>query len=190
AFGVKRVFATSLQAISGAGYPGVASLDMIDNIVPNISGEEEKVQWEPRKMMGMIENGELKLHPLQLSVHTNRVPVSDGHTVCMSIELDNKPKPEDVAHALASYLPPEIARDLPFTPSPVVKVRTEDDRPQPRLDRMTGGGMTTVVGRIRPDPIFDIKMVVLSHNTIRGAAGGSIYNAELFVKTGLVRIQD
>ncbi|HLF90090.1 MAG TPA: aspartate-semialdehyde dehydrogenase [Anaerolineales bacterium] len=185
-FGVQRAFAVSMQAISGAGYPGVASLDILDNVIPFIAGEEEKVEWEPRKMIGKVVDGQLKLADFQLSVHTNRVAVSDGHTVCLSVEFEREPDPREAVEVLSQYQAPECARDLPSTPEPVVFVHPDRDRPQPRLDRLTGRGMTTVVGRIRPDPLFHLKMVVLSHNTIRGAAGGSIYNAELMVNEGLV----
>jgi len=186
AFGVKRVIAVSLQALSGAGYPGVASLDIFDNIIPNIRGEEEKVEWEPRKMLGKMNGETLELAPFAISAHTNRVAVVDGHTVCASVELERFEGIEAAAEVLRAYQAPEVSRDLPSSPRPVIRVRDEWDRPQPRLDRMTGRGMTTVVGRLRADPVFHLKFVVLSHNTIRGAAGGSIYNAELLVKTGLV----
>jgi len=186
AFGVKRVIAVSLQALSGAGYPGVASLDIFDNIIPNIRGEEEKVEWEPRKMLGKMNGETLELAPFAISAHTNRVAVVDGHTVCASVELECFEGVEAAAEILRTCQAPEVSRDLPSAPRPVILVRDEWDRPQPRLDRMTGRGMTTVVGRLRADPVFHLKFVVLSHNTIRGAAGGSIYNAELLVKTGLV----
>ena len=186
AFGVKKVFAVSLQALSGAGYPGVPSLDIIDNVIPNIGGEEEKVEWEPRKMLGKLNNGRVGLSEMRFSAHTNRVAVIDGHTVCASIELARPAGPEDAEAVLRAYAAPGSARDLPSSPRPVIEVRTEADRPQPRLDRLTGKGMTTVVGRVRRDPLLDLKFVVLSHNTIRGAAGGSIYNAELLVNEGLL----
>lgn len=187
AFGLRRVFAVSLQALSGAGYPGVPSLDIIDNVIPYIGGEEEKVEWEPRKMLGRLDSGQVTLAPVAISAHTNRVAVSDGHTVCASIELERPAAVEIVRQALADYQAPALSRDLPSTPRPVILVRDEADRPQPRLDRNTGLGMTTVVGRLRPDPLFHLRLVVLSHNTIRGAAGGSIYNAELLVKMGYVK---
>lgn len=186
AFGLKKVFAVSLQALSGAGYPGVASIDIIDNVIPVIKGEEEKVESEPRKMLGKIQGEAILPADFVISAHTNRVAVVDGHIVCISVELEKKATPEDAIAALRAYQAPEISRDLPSAPEPVIVVREEVDRPQPRLDRMTGKGMSTVVGRVRKDPLFDLKMVVLSHNTIRGAAGGSIYNAELLVKTGYV----
>jgi aspartate-semialdehyde dehydrogenase len=185
-FGVDRVFAVSLQAVSGAGYPGVASLDILDNAIPYIGGEETKVEWEPLKMLGKVEGDGLQLARMRISAHTNRVAVSDGHLVCLSVEFNRKGSVEEAVQALQSYQAPEISRDLPSAPRPVIVVRSEPDRPQPRLDRNTGQGMTTVVGRVREDPLFDVKLVVLSHNTIRGAAGGSIYNAELLVKLGMI----
>jgi aspartate-semialdehyde dehydrogenase len=188
AFGVKKVFAVSLQALSGAGYPGVPSLDIMDNIVPNVAngGEEEKVEWEPRKMLGKFASDKIELADIRFSAHTNRVPVIDGHTVCASVELTNQADPETARAVLRDFAAPASARELPSSPRPVIHVRDEADRPQPRLDRMAGNGMTTVVGRIRRDPLLDLKFVVLSHNTIRGAAGASIYNAELLVNEGLL----
>lgn len=188
AFGVKKVFAVSLQALSGAGYPGVPSLDVMDNIIPNVAngGEEEKVEWEPRKMLGKLGNNQIELADITFSVHTNRVAVIDGHTVCASVQLENPVESEAAVQALRDFSAHPSARDLPSAPRPVIEVREEADRPQPRLDRLTGKGMTTVVGRVRRDPILDLKFVVLSHNTIRGAAGASIYNAELLVKENLL----
>ena len=187
-FGVKKVFATSLQALSGAGYPGVSSLDIMDNVIPNVGngGEEEKVEWEPRKMLGKLNGDKIDLADMKFSVHTNRVAVIDGHTICASVELENAVEPDVAIQALREYAAPPSARELPSSPRPVIEVRDEADRPQPRLDRLTGKGMTTVVGRLRRDPIFDLKFVVLSHNTIRGAAGASIYNAELLVSENLL----
>jgi aspartate-semialdehyde dehydrogenase len=185
-FGIRRGFVVSLQALSGAGYPGVPSMDILDNTIPFINGEEAKVEWEPRKMLGKIKEDSIELADFVLSAHTNRVAVSDGHIVCLSVELDRRTSIEEVNQVIRSYQAPEISRNLPSTPQPIILIRDEDDRPQPRLDRMTGKGMTTIIGRIRKDSIFDLKMVILSHNTIRGAAGGSIYNAELFNEMGLV----
>jgi aspartate-semialdehyde dehydrogenase len=185
-FGLKRILAVSLQALSGAGYPGVPSMDIIDNAIPYIGGEEEKVEWEPRKMLGSLTGNEISPAEFLISAHTNRVAVSDGHLVCLSIELETLTCPEDAATAMSEYTAPAISANLPSAPHPVIIVRAENDRPQPRLDRMTGKGMTTVVGRVRKDTLFDIKLVVLSHNTIRGAAGGSIYNAELLVRQGFL----
>ncbi|HEX5837940.1 MAG TPA: aspartate-semialdehyde dehydrogenase [Anaerolineales bacterium] len=188
AFGVEKVFAVSLQALSGAGYPGVPSLDIMDNIIPNVAngGEEDKVEWEPRKMLGKLNEDGIGLADITFSAHTNRVAVIDGHTVCASVKLKNPVEPEAAIRALRDYRAPASASDLPSSPRPVIEVRDEADRPQPRLDRLTGKGMTTVVGRVRRDPILDLKFVVLSHNTIRGAAGASIYNAELLVNEGLL----
>ena len=209
AFGVKKVFAVSLQALSGAGYPGVPSLDIMDNIIPNVAngGEEEKVEWEPRKMLGKYTEtleppssaashgnasqeitpaAHIELADIKFSAHTNRVAVIDGHTVCASVELAQSADPEAAEAVLRKYVAPESARELPSSPRPVIEVRNEADRPQPRLDRLTGKGMTTVVGRLRRDPLLDLKFVVLSHNTIRGAAGASIYNAELLVNENLL----
>jgi aspartate-semialdehyde dehydrogenase len=188
AFGVKKVFAVSLQALSGAGYPGVPSLDIMDNVIPNVGngGEEEKVEWEPRKMLGKFNDNKIELADIRFSAHTNRVAVIDGHTVCASVQLSNPVEPEIAIQALRDYVAPLSARELPSSPRPVISVRDEADRPQPRLDRLTGNGMTTVVGRVRRDPILDLKFVVLSHNTIRGAAGASIYNAELLVNENLL----
>lgn len=188
AFGVKKVFAVSLQALSGAGYPGVPSLDIMDNVIPNVGngGEEEKVEWEPRKMLGKLNGDRIELADIKFSAHTNRVAVIDGHTVCASVEFADRVDPQAAEAILRNYTAPESARELPSSPRPAIMVREEADRPQPRLDRLTGNGMTTVVGRLRRDPILDLKFVVLSHNTIRGAAGASIYNAELLVNEGLL----
>ena len=187
AFGLKRIFAVSLQALSGAGYPGVPSMDIIDNVVPYIGGEEEKVEWEPRKMLGSVQGGQIALADFAVSAHTNRVNVSDGHTLCLTIEFDRRATPAQVTEALRDYQAPLQSRDLPIAPRPPIVVRSEENRPQPRLDRMIGGGMSTVVGRVREDSIFDVRLVVLSHNTIRGAAGGSLYNAELLASQGYLK---
>lgn len=186
AFGLKRVFAVSLQALSGAGYPGVPSMDIIDNVIPYIGSEEDKVEWEPRKMLGKFDQNAIQLAEVKFSAHTNRVAVIDGHIVCASVELGKEVSPEVAIQALRDFQALPAARELPSAPKPVIVVREEKDRPQPRLDRMTGRGMTTVVGRVRPDPLLHLKFVVLSHNTIRGAAGGSIYNAELLVAEKLL----
>ena len=185
-FGLRRMTAFSMQALSGAGYPGVASLDVVDNVLPYIGNEEEKVETEPQKMLGKRHGATIEPASFRTTAHTNRVPVSDGHTVCASLELDSRATPDEVARVLAEFQPPEIVRSLPSAPAVAIEVRNEADRPQPRRDRDAGKGMTTVVGRIRPDPLFDIKFVVLSHNTIRGAAGGALLNAELLVAQGLV----
>jgi aspartate-semialdehyde dehydrogenase len=137
-------------------------------------------------MLGRLEDGQVRLAEALFSAHTNRVAVSDGHLVCASVELGQPASPAEAEQVLSAYTAPLASRDLPSAPRPPILVRSEPDRPQPRHDRMTGKGMTTVVGRVRPDPLFHLKFAVLSHNTIRGAAGGSIYNAELLVKEGLL----
>jgi len=136
-------------------------------------------------MLGRLEGGQVVMAPLLLSAHTNRVPVTDGHLVCASVELNNPADAAQALEALQRYQCHPLATDLPSTPRPVIAVSSQPDRPQPRLDRMAGSGMTTVVGRVRQDPLLHLKFVVCSHNTFRGAAGGSIYNAELLVKEGL-----
>lgn len=187
AFGLRRGVVVSLQALSGAGYPGVPSLDIIDNVVPYIPGEEEKVELEPRKMLGTLRAGAIELAGLRLSAHTNRVAVTDGHLVCASVEFDAPADPADVVRVLTEFQAPALVQTLPSAPPVVIEVRPEADRPQPRKDRLTGGGMTTVVGRVRPDPLFHIKFIVLSHNTVHGAAGGALLNGELLVAQGYVK---
>lgn len=177
-FGLKWVFVASLQALSGAGYPGVPSLAILDNVLPYIPGEEEKVEWEPRKILGRLEGEAVRMAEVPISAHTHRVPVWDGHILAVSVALHESADPDAVRQALATYRAPEPTRDLPSAPRPVIAVRTEPDRPQPRLDRNTGRGMTTVVGRVRHDPLGQVKFTVLSHNTVRGAAGGAVYNGE------------
>ncbi len=186
AFGLDRAFVVSLQALSGAGYPGVPSMDIIDNVIPFINGEEEKVEWEPRKMLGKFSPQGIEFSSLKLSAHTNRVAVTDGHLVCVSVDLKKNASIDEAKDAFLSYQAPFAVSQLPSSPQPVIALSEQSDRPQPRLDRMTGKGMATIVGRVRTDPLFSLKFVVLSHNTIRGAAGGSIYNAELLVNEGLL----
>ena len=137
-------------------------------------------------MLGKFNENKIDMADIKFSAHTNRVAVIDGHTVCASVALDKPVEPEIAIQALRDYAAKPSARNLPSAPKPVIEVRDEADRPQPRLDRMAGKGMTTVVGRVRRDPILDLKFVVLSHNTIRGAAGASIYNAELLVSENLL----
>ncbi len=185
-YGINRVFVVSLQAISGAGYPGVSSMDILDNVIPYIAGEEDKVEAETKKILGRINYSKIIPASFKVSAHCNRVNVSDGHVVCASIEMIKKDDIQNVISNLRDYKPAEECSALPSTPSPVIQVCMENDRPQPRMDRMNGRGMTTLVGRVRPDPLFDIKLIILSHNTIRGAAGGSIYNAELMLSKGYI----
>jgi aspartate-semialdehyde dehydrogenase len=186
AFTLKRAFVVSMQALSGAGYPGVASLDILDNVIPYIPGEEDKVETEPQKMLGTLSGDKIDFLPAQISAHTNRVAVTDGHMVCASVEFAQPVMPEAASTALAGFKAPEIVASLPSAPATVIEVTDVPDRPQPRRDRDAGHGMTTIVGRVRVDPLFHIKFVNFSHNTIRGAAGGAILNGELLMAQGLI----
>jgi aspartate-semialdehyde dehydrogenase len=186
-FGVAKVFVVTMQAISGAGYPGVSSMDILDNVIPYISGEEEKMeQKEPQKLLGMFDGETVHYADLAVSAHCNRVPVRNGHLEAVSVEFRQKPSREDVLQAWAEYEPLAQQMALPSAPRPAISCLEAADRPQPRLDRMAGSapGMATVVGRLRADPLFDVKFVILGHNTIRGAAGGSLLNAELIAAQG------
>jgi aspartate-semialdehyde dehydrogenase len=187
AFGVTKVMLMSMQALSGAGYPGVPSYDAIDNVVPYIGGEEPKVEMEPQKMLGTLRGAAVEPAPFVLSAHCNRVPVLEGHLECLSLSFARRPSQDDLTEVLRGFraLPQELG--LPSAPAQPLVVRDEPDRPQTRRDRDTGRGMSTVIGRIRPCPILDFKLVCLSHNTIRGAAGGSLLNAELMYAQGMLR---
>jgi len=184
AFGVKRLIITTMQALSGAGYPGHSAIDMLGNVVPYIGGEEDKVETEPLKIMGKLEADRVRFAGFRISAHTNRVFVEDGHIGCVSVELEKKATPDEVARVLAGFtsLPQELK--LPTAPERPVWVMGEHDRPQPRFDRDAGNGMSAVVGRIRDCPVFDIRFIVLSHNTVRGAAGAAILNAEIMKAQG------
>ena len=185
-FGLKRVFLTSMQALSGAGYPGVSSLDAIDNVVPYIDGEEQKMQSEPLKMLGRFDGTQIVQADFGISAHCNRVPVSDGHMVCVTAELGRSASVEQICTSFSSFCPNEIVSELPSSPREFIRVFAGEDRPQPKLDRQTGAGMATMVGRVRADTMLHVRYVVLSHNTIKGAAGGSLQNAELLLKKGLI----
>lgn len=188
AFGLQTAHISTLQAVSGAGYPGVASLDIIDNIIPNIAdgGEESKIEAEPRKLLGQIEDGRVIEAPLTISAQVTRVPIIDGHTALIAASFAQRPSPEEAIAVLEAYTPPEIVRSLPGSPERALIVHRAGDRPQPRRDRDAGRGMSASVGRVRACPVLDLRMVALSHNTIRGAAGGAILNAELLVAAGVV----
>lgn len=186
AFGVTQIFAVTLQAVSGAGYPGVPSLDILGNVIPYIGDEEPKIEREIPKMLGCVQGGALVPAPLRVSAHANRVPVEHGHTVCMSIKLDKPATPEDALRVLAAWRGDASVHGLPSAPERPLIVNEALDRPQPRRDVGTGAGMTVVVGRVRTDPQLDLRVVALGHNTIRGAAGGSVLNAEVLVATGVV----
>jgi aspartate-semialdehyde dehydrogenase len=186
-FGLKAVIATSLQALSGAGYPGVPSLDAIDNVIPFIAESEEvKMNTESNKMLGRLNGQAVEPAGIAISAHCNRVPVSDGHLVTVSVSFKDKPSLGDILEAWQTWEPLPQQLKLPSAPQPPLVIRTEPNRPQPRLDRDAGGGMATVVGRLRPCEVLDVRFVCLAHNTIRGAAGGSVLNAELMVAQGML----
>ena len=180
-FGVSAVVATTLQALSGAGYPGVASLDILDNVLPHISGEEEKIETETTKILGRFVNDRIETAPMTVSAQCHRVNVADGHMAAVRVNFTRKPALAELRDALNSFrsLPQELGL-YSAPPNPIV-VRDEADRPQPKLDRDAGNGMTITVGRLKEDTVMDYRFVVLSHNTIRGAAGAAILNAELLI---------
>jgi aspartate-semialdehyde dehydrogenase len=183
-FGITSTVATTLQALSGAGYPGVASLDILDNVLPHISGEEEKIETETTKILGRFVNDQIEPAPMAVSAQCHRVNVTDGHMAAVRVNFTRKPELAELRETLMSFrsLPQELG--LHSAPANPIVVRDEADRPQPKLDRDTGNGMTITVGRLRPDTVLDYRFVVLSHNTIRGAAGAAILNAELLIALG------
>ena len=185
-FGVDRLFVSTMQAISGAGWPGVASLDINGNVIPYIPNEEEKVERETRKLLGKASDSEIVEAPIVVSAHTNRVAVIDGHTETVSIGFERSVSIDEVKDALRSFRPEARIAALPSTPERPIEVDERIDRPQPRLDLERGRGMTVVVGRVRPCPLLHVRLVLLSHNTVRGAAGATIQNAELLVSAGVV----
>jgi aspartate-semialdehyde dehydrogenase len=185
-FGIAKVIATTLQAISGAGYPGVPSMDINANVIPFIGGEEEKMQQETQKILGEYAGDRIEPLAAKVSAHCNRVPVVDGHTVTISVELSAKPKEADILHALENYSSVPQQRELPSAPRRPVIYMTETDRPQPRKDAERERGMATFVGRLRACPVLDYKFVALGHNTVRGAAGAAVLNAELMYSEGLL----
>ena len=182
-FGVEQIFATSMQAVSGAGYPGVPSMDILDNVIPFIGGEEEKMEAEALKLLGKLEGNAVRPLAARMSASCNRVAVVDGHLVNLSIKLRKPDTREEVLAAWAEFRP-LAGRDLPMAPELPVHYAPQDDRPQPRLDRNRDKGMAATVGRLRPCNILDWKFSVLSHNTVRGAAGATILNAELLASLG------
>jgi len=184
AFGLEDVMVTTLQALSGAGYPGVPSLDIVGNVIPYIGNEEAKIESEPLKLLGTYTRAQVELANITISAAVNRVAVVDGHTEAVVVKLRHEARREEVIDVLRSFKGIPQNLQLPTAPQPAIIVREEPDRPQPRLDVYAGKGMATVVGRVRPDPILDYKFVVLGHNTIRGAAGASILNAELALALG------
>jgi aspartate-semialdehyde dehydrogenase len=185
-FGIKRVMATTMQALSGAGYPGVASLDINGNVVPFISGEEEKMQRETQKILGDFTGDSIRPLAAKVSAQCNRVAVVDGHMVATSVELEQKPGTADLIHAIESFSSLPQERKLPSAPPRPLIYLTEQDRPQPRRDVDRERGMTVFVGRLRECPVLDYKFMALGHNTVRGAAGAAVLNAELMYSEGLL----
>lgn len=186
AFGVEQVNVVTLQALSGAGIPGVPSMAVIDNLVPYIGNEEDKLETEPMKILGRLESEGITHADINLSAQCNRVPVLDGHTECVSVLLAQRAGEDEVRAAFEQFTAEPQRLNLPSAPQRPIHLTTAADRPQPRLDRGRDGGMAVTVGRLRPCSLFDFKFVALSHNTLRGAAGGSILVAELAVMRGLV----
>jgi aspartate-semialdehyde dehydrogenase len=182
-FGIEGIFVSTMQAISGAGYPGVPSLDILGNVVPFIRNEEEKMEAETMKLLGTLEGSAVRPYAARMSAHCNRVAVEDGHTESVSIKLRVPATREQVLAAWSEFQP-LAQHQLPTAPAQPVEFITAEDRPQPRLDRMRGAGMVTTVGRLRPCSLLDWKFTVLSHNTIRGAAGAALLNAELLMQMG------
>jgi aspartate-semialdehyde dehydrogenase len=185
-FPVSAMIVSTMQAVSGAGYPGPSSYNMIDGIVPYIGGEEEKSEREPLRILGQRSNGQiLPDTSIRIAAHCNRVAVIDGHTACVSLKFsDRKPSLEEVKQIWKNFVSEPQRLELPSAPIPAMIYREEPDRPQPRLDRDAGQGMAVTLGRLRACPVFDIRFVGLSHNTIRGAAGGAILMAELLKAKG------
>src|SRR5271169_6702421 len=182
-FGIDSLFVTTMQAVSGAGFPGVASLDILGNVVPYIKNEEEKMQEEVGKLLGHIRGDQVEMLDAKVSAHCNRVPVEDGHTECVSIKFRKKATREEILAAWSEFAPLR-GQHLPTAPEQPVEYDAGVDRPQPRLDRMRGHGMAATVGRLRECTLLDLKFVVLSHNTIRGAAGAAVLNAEVLALLG------
>jgi aspartate-semialdehyde dehydrogenase len=183
-FGIKKLFLSTLQAVSGAGYPGVPSLDILGNVIPFIADEEPKLERELLKLLGTYAEGEVTSASFKVSAHTNRVPVEHGHTICMTIGFEETPTPEQAIEAMRSWQGFPATVGLPTRPEHPLVVSDAPDRPQPKRDVNAGDGMTVTVGRVRRDAILDLRMVALGHNTIRGAAGGSVLNAELLASNG------
>lgn len=185
-FGLEAVHVVTMQAISGAGYPGVASMDIVDNVIPFIAGEEDKLESEPLKILGKLEDSKIKPAAFRISAQCNRVAVSDGHTACVSVKLSKKATPEQMVEAWRGFtsLPQELT--LPTAPERPIRYFDEERYPQPKLHRQLDKGMSVSIGRLRPCPLFDYKFALLSHNTIRGAAGGALLCGEMLVRKGLI----
>ncbi len=187
AFGIEAVNVVTMQALSGAGYPGVSSLDSLDNVIPFISGEESKLELEPMKILGSLNNHSIKETEINISAQCNRVAVVDGHLECVQVKLKNKATREEIISAWENFTGEPQKLDLPTAPKKPIHYFTENNYPQPRIHRNIDKGMAASVGRLREDKFFDFKFVVLSHNTVRGAAGGAILCAELLKAKGFLR---
>ncbi|HTL02058.1 MAG TPA: aspartate-semialdehyde dehydrogenase, partial [Vicinamibacterales bacterium] len=185
-FEPSRVVISTMQAVSGAGYPGVPSLDILGNLVPFIDGEEEKIQSETQKILGTLETDRVVPHPMIVSASTTRVPVINGHTETISVAFDRKPSLEQLTAAFRAFSGKPQEHGCPSAPRQPLMVMDEPNRPQPRIDVEREGGMAVFIGRVRPCPVFDYKFVALGHNTVRGAAGAAVLNAELMLAEKLV----
>lgn len=188
-FGVASIFVATMQALSGAGHPGVSALNILDNLIPYIPEEEEKTQTEPLKIWGDIKGNRIEpAKEIQISAHCNRVPVIDGHTACVSVKFKSKPPKQEILELWRNFQGEPQLLQLPSAPPQPIIYLEEADRPQPSLDRHSGNGMAITVGRLRDCPLFDYRFAALSHNTVRGAAGGAVLTAELLVKKNWIHL--
>lgn len=185
-FGIKKVIVTTMQAISGAGYPGVASLDILGNVIPFIGGEEPKMESETQKILGAFDGSKIEPLDARVSASCNRVPVVDGHTLCVSVEFEKKPTEREIIAALNGFRGVPQQKNLPSAPAQPVVYMEQENRPQPRRDVERDHGMAVFVGRLRKCPVLDYKFVAMGHNTVRGAAGAAVLNAELMKAQGLL----
>ncbi len=185
-FGLRSCLVSTMQAVSGAGYPGVASLDILGNVIPFIAGEEEKIEAETRKILGSVVGDAVEMHPVAVSAHTSRVPVVDGHTETVAVSLEKKASLGELRAAFEGFVGAPQRLGLPTAPERPILYLDEPARPQPRFDAGRGRGMTVSVGRLRPCPVLGWKFVALGHNTVRGAAGAAVLNAELMQADGLL----
>jgi aspartate-semialdehyde dehydrogenase len=185
-FGIERVIVATLQAVSGAGYPGVASMDILANVIPYVGGEEEKMEQETQKILGGVANGQAVPLSARVSAHCHRVAVTDGHTVATSVEFSSKPAAQDIRHAIEHFRGVPQQRNLPSAPPEPIIYMPQQDRPQPRRDVCRENGMSVFVGRVRDCAVLHTKFVACGHNTIRGAAGAAVLNAELMVSEGFL----
>jgi aspartate-semialdehyde dehydrogenase len=188
AFGLQAAIMTTLQALSGAGYPGVPSMAIMDNVIPHIGGEDEKLEAEPKKLLGALNADASAINgaAIDLSAQANRVPVSDGHLASVSVKLGRPATPAEAIAAFESWRPPAVCAELPSSPDRVLIYRHESDRPQPRLDRDAEAGMAWTVGKVRQCGVLDLRFLAITHNTLRGAASGSVLNAELLHVQGYI----